>query len=140
MKTNSLALRLFVTAAAWVLVVLPVAGWIIFTRYRHEVVPAFDARIALFLTVVINDAQQGSEEGPTEPDYWGEGLFVQVPFRLVLADEAARRQAGRDPAIALPRRRLSAAARARTASSPTTRRCAGPTSPVPPSRACASPR
>ena len=78
MKSNSLALRLFVTAAAWVLVVLPVAGWIIFTRYRHEVVTAFDARIALFLTVVINDAQQGSEAGPTEPDYWGEGLFVQV--------------------------------------------------------------
>jgi signal transduction histidine kinase len=78
MKPNSLALRLFVTAAAWVLVVLPVAGWIIFTRYRHEVVQAFDARIALFLTVVINDAQQGSEEAPTEPDYWGEGLFVQI--------------------------------------------------------------
>jgi signal transduction histidine kinase len=78
MKPNSLALRLFVTAAAWVLVVLPVAGWIIFTRYRHEVVQAFDARIFLFLTVVINDAQQGAEEAPTEPDYWGEGLFVQV--------------------------------------------------------------
>ena len=90
MKTNSLAFRLFVTAAAWVLVVLPVAGWIIFTRYRHEVVPAFDARIALFLTVVIKDARAGGRGCPRrEPDYWGEGLFVQVPFRLVLADEAA---------------------------------------------------
>jgi signal transduction histidine kinase len=78
MKPNSLALRLFVTAAAWVLVVLPVAGWIIFARYRHEVVQAFDARIALFLAVVINDAEQGSEEAPSEPDYWGEGLFVQT--------------------------------------------------------------
>jgi signal transduction histidine kinase len=78
MKPNSLALRLFVTAAAWVLLVLPVAGWIIFARYRHEVVTAFDARISLFLAVVINDAEQGSEEGPTEPDYWGEGLFVQT--------------------------------------------------------------
>ena len=44
MKTNSLALRLFITAAAWVLVVLPVAGWIIFARYRHEVVTAHRAR------------------------------------------------------------------------------------------------
>ncbi|HEX5958981.1 MAG TPA: sensor histidine kinase [Hyphomicrobiaceae bacterium] len=78
MKANSLALRLFITAAAWGLVVLPVAGWIIFARYRHEVVSAFDARIALFLAVVINDAEQGSETGPTEPDYWGEGLFVQT--------------------------------------------------------------
>src|SRR5215813_9234419 len=78
MKANSLALRLFLTAAAWVLVVMPVAGWIIFARYRHEVVTAFDARISLFLAVVINDAEQGSEEGPSEPDYWGEGLFVQT--------------------------------------------------------------
>src|SRR5262245_1358203 len=78
MKPNSLALRLFLTAAAWVLLVLPVAGWIIYARYRHEIVTAFDARISLFLAVVINDAEQGSEEGPTEPEYWGEGLFVQT--------------------------------------------------------------
>jgi signal transduction histidine kinase len=78
MKANSLALRLFVTAAAWVLVVLPVIGWIIYTRYRQEIVTAFDARISLFLAVVINDAEQPSEEGPSEPDYWGEGLFVQT--------------------------------------------------------------
>jgi signal transduction histidine kinase len=78
MKANSLALRLFLTAAAWVLVVLPIAGWIIYTRYRYEVVTAFDARISLFLAVVINDAEQPSEEGPSEPDYWGEGLFVQT--------------------------------------------------------------
>ena len=37
MKPNSLALRLFLTAAAWVLLVLPVAGWIIYARYRPEV-------------------------------------------------------------------------------------------------------
>lgn len=78
MKANSLALRLFLTAAAWVLLVLPIAGWIIYGRYRHEMVTAFDARIALFLAVVINDAEQGSETGPTEPDYWGEGLFVHT--------------------------------------------------------------
>jgi signal transduction histidine kinase len=78
MKANSLALRLFLTAAAWVLVVLPIAGWIIYTRYRYEVVTAFDARISLFLAVVINDAEQPSVEGPSEPDYWGEGLFVQT--------------------------------------------------------------
>jgi signal transduction histidine kinase len=78
MKANSLALRLFVTAAVWVALVLPIAGWIIYARYRYEVVTAFDARIMLFLTVVINDAEQPSDEGPSEPDYWGEGLFVQV--------------------------------------------------------------
>ena len=60
MKANSLAFRLFVTAAAWVLVVLPIAGWIIFARYRHEIVTAFDARISCFLTVVISDADRAS--------------------------------------------------------------------------------
>ena len=78
MKANSLALRLFLTAAAWVLAVLPIAGWFIYMRYRYEVVTAFDARISLFLAVVINDAEQPSQEGPSEPDYWGEGLFVQT--------------------------------------------------------------
>ena len=78
MKTNSLALRLFLTAAAWVVSILPIAGYIIYARYRHEVVTTFDSRIALFLAVVINDAEQASAEGPSEPEYWGEGLFVQT--------------------------------------------------------------
>ena len=75
MKTNSLAFRLFVTAAAWVLVVLPIAGWIIFSRYRHEVMTTFDTRISFFLTVVISDADESSETGPHPPNNWGEGLF-----------------------------------------------------------------
>ena len=64
MKTNSLAFRLFITSAAWVLVVLPIAGWIIFSRYRYEAVTTFDTRISFFLTVVISDADEHSETGP----------------------------------------------------------------------------
>jgi signal transduction histidine kinase len=75
MRTNSLAFRLFVTAAAWVLVVLPIAGWIIFSRYRHEVLTTFDTRISFFLTVVISDADENSVSGPHPPNNWGEGLF-----------------------------------------------------------------
>ena len=75
MKTNSLAFRLFVTAAAWVLVVLPVAGWIIFSRYHYEAITTFDSRITFFLTVVISDADEHSETGPNAPNNWGEGLF-----------------------------------------------------------------
>jgi signal transduction histidine kinase len=76
MKTNSLAFRLFVTAAAWVLVVLPIAGWIIFARYRYEAMSTFDNRISLLLTVIISDADEHAESGPTAPNNWGEGLFV----------------------------------------------------------------
>lgn len=75
MKPNSLAFRLFVTAAAWVLVVLPLAGWIISSRYRYEAMSAFDTRISFFLTVVISDADEHSEKGPAPPNNWGEGLF-----------------------------------------------------------------
>jgi signal transduction histidine kinase len=66
---------LFVTAAAWVLVVLPIAGWIIFARYQYEATTTFDARISFFLTVVISDADEHSEAGPAAPNNWGEGLF-----------------------------------------------------------------
>jgi len=75
MRLNSLAFRLFVTAAAWVLVVLPVAGWIIYSRYEHEARIAFDSRIAFFLTVVISDADEQPETAPNAPNNWGEGLF-----------------------------------------------------------------
>lgn len=76
MKPNSLAFRLFVTAAAWVLVVLPIAGWIIFSRYRHEAMTTFDTRISFFLTVVISDADEHADIAPTTPNNWGDGLFV----------------------------------------------------------------
>ena len=74
MKTNSLAFRLFVTAAAWVLVVLPIAGWIIFSRYRYEAMTTFDTRISFFLTS--SSATPTSIPRPVHaPNNWGEGLF-----------------------------------------------------------------
>jgi len=75
MKPNSLALRLFVTAAAWVIVVLPVFGWVIFVGIRHEVHAAFDTRIDDFLKQVLNDAEENSEDGPSTPDSMSDGLF-----------------------------------------------------------------
>jgi len=76
MKHNSLAFRLFVTAAAWVLVVLPIAGWIIFARYHHEVTTAFDTRISFLLTVVLSDAtDEHPVDAPAWPNNWGDGLF-----------------------------------------------------------------
>ena len=50
MRTNSLAFRLFATAAAWVLLVLPVAGMIIYSLYREEVENSYDRRIGVLLT------------------------------------------------------------------------------------------
>jgi signal transduction histidine kinase len=75
MRANSLAFRLFVTTAAWVLLVLPLAGWLIYAGYREETLVAFDNRIAFFLTVVVTDADEQLETAPNMPNNWGEGLF-----------------------------------------------------------------
>src|SRR5438128_18225 len=75
MTTNSLAFRLFVTAAAWNLLVLPIAGAIIYSLYRHEVENSFDARIALSLQVVLADTIDHGDDEPGVPKDVGEGLF-----------------------------------------------------------------
>ena len=43
---NSLAFRLFATAAAWTLLVLPIAGFIIYSLYRDDVQASFDGATA----------------------------------------------------------------------------------------------
>ena len=75
MTTNSLAFRLFATAAAWNLLVLPIAGAIIYSLYRHEVENSFDARIALSLQVVLADTIDHGDEEPGIPKDVGESLF-----------------------------------------------------------------
>jgi signal transduction histidine kinase len=67
MKANSLALRLFVTAAAWVLVVLPIAGWIIYTNHRIQVEETFNDQIDRFLPTVIDIAEEKGARGPVAP-------------------------------------------------------------------------
>jgi signal transduction histidine kinase len=76
MRTNSLAFRLFATAAAWTLMVLPIAGAIIFSLYRQEVETSFDRRIRALLTVILSDAIEHSEnDEPGLPKEVGEPLF-----------------------------------------------------------------
>ena len=76
MKTNSLAFRLFATAAAWVVLILPIAGAIIYSLYRQEVETGFDRRIRALLTVVLSDSiDHGENEEPGAPKDVGEPLF-----------------------------------------------------------------
>jgi signal transduction histidine kinase len=75
MKTNSLAFRLFATAAAWVLLVLPIAGAIVYSLYRQEVEISFDRRLSVLLTVVLNDTIDHGDSEPGEPGDVGEPLF-----------------------------------------------------------------
>jgi signal transduction histidine kinase len=77
MNTNSLAFRLFATAAAWVVLVLPVAGAIIYSLYRTEVETSFDRRLSVLLTVILQDGIDHSEieAEPGLPKDVGEPLF-----------------------------------------------------------------
>jgi signal transduction histidine kinase len=75
MRTNSLAFRLFVTAFAWVLLVLPIAGFLIYSLYRQEVETAFDRRISVLLTVILSDSIDHGENDPGVPKDVGEPLF-----------------------------------------------------------------
>ena len=101
MKTNSLAFRLFATAAAWVLLVLPVAGAIIYSLYRQEVETSFDRRTRVLLTVVLSGRHRSRRERARRPQGRRRAAVRDHPFGLVLADQAARHQAG--PAARPPR-------------------------------------
>jgi signal transduction histidine kinase len=75
MRFNSLAFRLFATALCWTMVVLPIAGFIVYSVYAREVFQAFDDRIKTLLWVVQADVADhtGTELGT--PGDIGEPLF-----------------------------------------------------------------
>jgi signal transduction histidine kinase len=75
MTSNSLAFRLFATAAAWTLVVLPIAGFIIYSLYRKEMLDSHDRRIKLLLTLVRQDSVDHGGSEPGAPKDTGERLF-----------------------------------------------------------------
>ncbi|MFM9943195.1 MAG: ATP-binding protein [Hyphomicrobiaceae bacterium] len=75
MKLNSLAFRLFATAAVWTLVVLPAAGLIIDYVHKREVKQAFDARLSQLLTVIILFSIDHGGPEPRVPRNVGEPLF-----------------------------------------------------------------
>lgn len=75
MKLNSLAFRLFRTAAVWAVLVLPLAGLIIDWVYRQDIYKNFDARLSQLLTLNIAfSTDQGGPE-PKVPRNVGEPLF-----------------------------------------------------------------
>lgn len=76
MKVNSLAFRLFATAAGWSLVVLPLAAIIISALFRQDEQAAFDQRIKLLLTLIVADSLEKGTEVPSEPRGTGEPQFA----------------------------------------------------------------
>ena len=75
MKANSLAFRLFSTATAWTLLVLPLAGFITYSLYRQEIEASFDRRVGVLLTVILSDSVDHGGSEPGSPKDIGEPLF-----------------------------------------------------------------
>lgn len=75
MRLNSLAFRLFATAALWTLVVLPLAGMIIYSLYREDVQASFDGQLKKLVTAIAIDSIADAGVVPVAPANRYEPLF-----------------------------------------------------------------
>src|SRR5579862_780943 len=75
MRANSLALRLFLWATAWTVVILIVTGIALSTLYRHAVERAFDRRLDVYLRTLVADVASPEEGTDKFPQSIGEPLF-----------------------------------------------------------------
>jgi signal transduction histidine kinase len=75
MRLNSLALRLFATSAAWTLLALPLAGYIIYSLYREDLQLSFDAQLRKLLTQITIDSMSTTGDEPVLPPNLYEPLF-----------------------------------------------------------------
>jgi signal transduction histidine kinase len=76
MRANSLALRLFLSATAWIVVILLITGIVLSTLYRHAVERAFDRRLGVYVRVLVADLAAPEESaGDKFPSTLGEPLF-----------------------------------------------------------------
>ena len=75
MRFNSLAFRLFATSAAWTLLVLPLAGYLIYSLYREDVQLSFDAQLKKLLTALAIDSMNTTGDAPVQPQNLYEPLF-----------------------------------------------------------------
>src|ERR1700687_1610068 len=75
MRTNSLAGRLFLWAAAWTVVILIITGIALSTIYRHAVERAFDRRLDVYLRTLVADVASPEEGSDKFPQSIGEPLF-----------------------------------------------------------------
>lgn len=65
MRANSLALRLFLSATAWAVVILFTTGIVLSSLYREGVERAFDRRLGVYLRTLVADVAAPEESGDT---------------------------------------------------------------------------
>ena len=79
MGPKSLAFRLFASAAAWTLVVIPAAAILLVSLYREAVERNFDARLNVYMTSLVASSTAESGGSPLEPANLGDPIFT-IPF------------------------------------------------------------
>jgi signal transduction histidine kinase len=75
MRANSLALRLFVSATAWAVVILLITGFVLSSLYRQGVERAFDRRLGVYLRTLVADVAAPEEAGGKFPQSLGDPVF-----------------------------------------------------------------
>ena len=78
MRIDSLAFRLIATSAAWLAVVLPIAGTIIFKLYSEDVQASFDQRLEKLVNSIAVDALLSGGSEPVAPLNRYEPLFEET--------------------------------------------------------------
>ena len=73
MRFNSLALRLFVSATAWAVVILLITGIVLSSLYRQAVERSFYRRLGVYLRTLVADVAAPEED--KSPQALGEPLF-----------------------------------------------------------------
>ena len=86
MRPNSLAFRLFASAVAWTLVVLPVTAILLVSLYRQALERNFDTRLNVYLTSLVASSAQEGAVPPKEPADFGQPHIRHSALGMVLAN------------------------------------------------------
>ncbi|MEQ1578920.1 MAG: ATP-binding protein [Hyphomicrobium sp.] len=78
MRLNSLASRLIATSAIWLLLVLPIAGMLIYRLYREDVQSAFDGGLEKLVNAIALDSMNAAGTEPVIPNNRYEPLFEET--------------------------------------------------------------
>ena len=75
MRANSLALRLFLSATVWTVLILLITGFVLSGLYRDSVERAFDRRLGVYLKTLIADLASADIPIEKTGQMLGEPLF-----------------------------------------------------------------
>ncbi|MFZ0116278.1 MAG: sensor histidine kinase, partial [Xanthobacteraceae bacterium] len=75
MRANSLALRLFLSATVWTVLILFATGVVLSSLNRQAVERSFDRRLSVYLRTLVAEVAAPEESGERQPQSLGEPLF-----------------------------------------------------------------